>query len=90
MQGEVRNRESGGQEENLLETKRISHPISTSGGEVGLKDRGDELQASIWILLNKEEFQQQTHMNKEPLASWLFAITSSSSAPWLLVIWSAV
>lgn len=57
---------------------------------MGKKDRGNELQAPVWILLNKKEFQQQTHMKKEPLPSWLFAITSSNSAPWLLAVWSTV
>lgn len=57
---------------------------------MGQKDRGNELQAPVWILLNKKEFQEQTYMNREPLASWLFAITSSNSAPWLLVVWSTV
>lgn len=92
MQGEVRKRESGGQEGSLLEPKRgeVSHQISGSGGQMGQKDRGNDLQAPVWILLNKKEFQQQTHMNKEPLASWLFAIASSNSAPWLLAVWSTV
>lgn len=41
----------GGQEENLLEPKRgeVSHQISSSGGEMGQKDRGNELQAPVWI-----------------------------------------
>lgn len=75
-----------------LELKRgeVSHQISPSEGKMGWRERDNKPQAPLWILLSKKGLQQQTHMYKEPLASWLSALASDSSALQLLAVWSPV
>lgn len=73
-----------------LKKGEVSHQISPSEGEMWRKERDNEPQAPPWILLSKEEFQQQTHMYKELPAWWLSALASHSSALQLLAVGSPV
>lgn len=80
------------EQETPLELKRgkVSHQISPSEGKMGWRERDNKPQAPPWILLSKKGLQQQTHTYKEPLASWLSALASDSSALQLLAVWSPV
>lgn len=73
-----------------LKKGEVSHQISPSEGEMGWKERDNEPQVPLWILLSKEEFQQQTHTYKEFPAWCLSALASHGSALQLLAVWSPV